>query len=155
MPVSKPAPRLLWIALIFLVVIGIAAVTRRTLVLFWPGEFGGKASPAAALDVGFARHMALTLIHLLPGGLFLAFAPLQFVPSIRQKHLQVHRWMGRVLVVCGLIIGVSALIMSYKMNIGGPNETAATTFFAFVFLTCLMKAYRTSGGRKWSVIASG
>jgi hypothetical protein len=31
--------------------------------------------------------------------------------------------------------------MSYKMNIGGPNESAATTLFAIVFLICLIKAY--------------
>src|SRR5258708_3189505 len=43
---SKRATRLLWTAVIFLVVVGIAAVTRRTLVLFWPAQFaGGKASP--------------------------------------------------------------------------------------------------------------
>ncbi len=134
MPVSKRFTRFLWAAVIFLVVIGSAAVTRRTLVLFWPGLAGGKASLAAALDAGFARHMVLTLIHVLPGGLFLVLAPLQFVPRIRQKHLQFHRWMGRALVFSGLIVGISALIMSYKMNIGGPNETAATTLFAIVFL---------------------
>ena len=27
------------------------------------------------------------------------------------------------------------------MNIGGPNETAATTLYAIVFLFCLIKAY--------------
>ena len=27
------------------------------------------------------------------------------------------------------------------MNIGGANETAATTLFAIVFLICLVKAY--------------
>jgi uncharacterized membrane protein len=161
MPTSKRSSRFVWTALIFLVVIGIAAVTRRTLVLFWPGMFGGRASPAAALDAGFARHMVLTLIHILPGGLFLALAPLQFLPSIRQKHLQVHGWMGRVLVVCGLIIGVSALLMSYKMNIGGPNETAATTLFAIVFLICLIKAYRhirrkeVERHREWMIRAYG
>ena len=32
--------------------------------------------------------------------------------------------------------------MSYTMNIGGANETAATTLFAIVFLFCLVKAYR-------------
>lgn len=102
MTTSKRATRFLWTAVTFLVVIGIAAVTRRTLVLFWPGTVGEKASPAAALDLGFARHMALTLIHILAGGLFLVLAPLQFMASIRQKHLQLHRWMGRVLVLCGL-----------------------------------------------------
>jgi uncharacterized membrane protein len=158
---SKQASRFLWTAVIFLVVMGIAAVTRRTLVLFWPGSVGGKASPAAALDAGFARHMMLTLIHILPGGLFLVLAPFQFVPSIRQKHLQLHRWMGRVLVVCGLIVGISALVMSYTMNIGGPNETAATTLFAIVFLFCLIKAYRhirrqeVARHREWMIRAFG
>jgi uncharacterized membrane protein len=158
---SKRATRLLWTAIIFLVVIGIAAVTRRTLVLFWPGSVGGKASPAAALDAGFARHLMLTLIHILPGGLFLVLAPLQFMPSVRQKHLQLHRWMGRILVVCGLIIGGSALVMSYTMNIGGPDETAATTLFAIVFLFCLLKAYRhirrkeVACHREWMIRAYG
>src|ERR1700693_5819004 len=115
MPVLKRTTRFLWIAVGFLVVIGIAAVTRRTLVLLWPVQFTGEASPAAALDAGFARHIALTLVHILPGGLFLVLAPLQFMPSIRQRHLQVHRWMGRVLMVCGLIVGISALVMSYTM----------------------------------------
>jgi hypothetical protein len=31
--------------------------------------------------------------------------------------------------------------MSYTMNIGGPNETAATTLFAMVFLVCLTRAF--------------
>src|SRR5215472_8808812 len=100
MPVSKRASRFVWFAVIFLVVIGIAAVTRRTLVLLWPAQFGGGASnPAAALDAGFARHMALTLMHILPGVLFLGLGTLQFMPSIRQKHLEFHRWSGRFLVV--------------------------------------------------------
>jgi uncharacterized membrane protein len=162
MLVSKRAGRFLWTAVIFLVVIGIAAVTRRTLALFWPAQFaGGKSNPAAGLDAGFARHLALTLVHILPGGLFLALAPLQFMRSIRQKHLQFHRWSGRVLMVCGLIIGVSALIMSYTMNIGGPNETAATTLFAIVFLFCLIKAYlhirrkEVERHREWMIRAFG
>jgi len=160
MPVSKRAIRFVWTAVIFLVVIGLAAVTRRTLVLFRPGSMGGN-SPAAALDAGFARHLVLTLIHILPGGLFLVLAPWQFMPSIRQRHLQLHRWIGRVLVVCGLIIGVTALVMSYTMNIGGPNETAATTLFAIVFLYCLIRAYRhirrkeVARHREWMIRAFG
>lgn len=31
--------------------------------------------------------------------------------------------------------------MSFAMNIGGANETAATTLFAIAFLICLLKAY--------------
>ena len=142
MTVSKSSRRFVWVVVVFLVVVGIAAVTRRTLVLLWPGTFGGSQSnPAAALDAGFARHMVLTLVHILPGGLFLTLGTLQFMPNIRQKHLRFHRWSGRFLLVLGLVIGASALIMSFRMNIGGPNETAATTLFAIVFLICLVKAY--------------
>ena len=161
MSVPKRVARILWFAVCFLVLIGLAAVTRRTLVLLWPSMFGGNFAPTAALDAGFAKHRALTLVHILPGGLFLSLALLQFVPGIRQKHLQFHRWMGRVLVVCGLIIGVSALIMSFTMNIGGPNETAATTLFAIVFLFCLVKAYRhirrkeVARHREWMIRAYG
>jgi len=134
--------RFIWTGVILLGLIGVAAATRRTLVLFWPAVFAGKNSPAAALDIGFAKHMALTLVHILPGAIFLVLAPLQFVPAIRDKHLNVHRWLGRILLISGLVIGTSALVMSYTMNIGGANETAATTLFAIVFLFCLVKAYR-------------
>lgn len=162
MSVSKSASRLLWFVVIFLVFIGIAAVTRRSLVLIWPQHFGGGTSnPAAALDTGFARHAALTFIHILPGALFLGLAPFQFSHSFRQKHLQLHRWSGRVLVITGLVIGMSALVMSFKMNIGGPNETAATTLYAIVFLICLVKAYlfirrkEIARHREWMIRAYG
>lgn len=142
MALPQRATRFAWIGVILLAVIGVAAAMRRTLVLFWPEVFAGKYPPAAALDTGFARHMALTLVHIIPGALFLVLALLQFVPRIRANHLEFHRWLGRILVVTGLVIGVSALVMSFTMNIGGPNETAATTLFGILFLFCLVKAYR-------------
>ncbi len=142
MGASPRTSRILWIGVAFLVFVGVATVARRTIVLLGLGTLGsGGANPAAALDAGFAPHKWLTLIHILPGALFLTLATLQFMPNIRRKHLNFHRWSGRFLVVLGLIIGISALVMSVKMNIGGANETAATTLYAIVFLFCLVKAY--------------
>lgn len=162
MAVPKTVRRLLWFAVIFLVVIGIAAVSRRSLVLLWPGRFGGGASnPAGKLDAGFASQAALTFIHILPGALFLGLAPFQFSESFRRKHLRLHRRMGTLLVISALIIGVSALVMSFRMNIGGSNETAATTLFAIVFLFSLIKAYRYAlqrnivRHREWMIRAFG
>jgi len=161
MAVRQRATRLVWIGVIVLALIGLAAATRRALVLFWPAVFAGKYPPAAAMDIGFAKHMALTLEHIVPGALFLVVGPLQFVPAIRTKHLRVHRWLGRILVVSGLVIGTSALVMSYTMNIGGPNETAATTLFGVLFLFCLIKAYQhirrkeVAQHREWMIRAFG
>jgi len=140
MSVPKHVRRLLWSAVVFLVLIGIAAVTRRSLALLWPQRFAGNPA-ASGLDSGFARNAALTFVHILPGALFLGLAPLQFVPGFRQRNFKFHRRMGTLLVICALIICGSALMMSFSMSIGGPNETAATTLFAIAFLICLVKAY--------------
>jgi uncharacterized membrane protein YsdA (DUF1294 family) len=40
-----------------------------------------------------------------------------------------------------MIIGGTALVMSPSMAIGGANETAATIFFAILFLFALVKAF--------------
>ncbi len=71
----------------------------------------------------------------------MVLGPLQFVRRIRSRHLQFHRWSGRVFVSVGLVVGLSALAMSYTTSIGGANETAATTLFAIVFLFDLVKAF--------------
>ena len=62
--------------------------------------------------------------------------PLQFSSTIRARHLRWHRWSGRVFIGCGLIIGSSALVMSFTMkSIGGVNQAAATIFFSALFCT--------------------
>ena len=159
--VGKRATRWVWAGAIFLSVIGVAAASRRTLVLVWPQRFAGKFPAAAALDAGFARHPVLTFLHITLGALFVILALLQFVPAIRAKHLAFHRWAGRFLVVTGVVIGVSALVMSYTTAIGGANETAATTLFAILFLLCLINSYRhirrkeVAQHREWMIRAFG
>ena len=133
--------RILWGTTVFLALVGIAAVMRRTVVLLWPGSLTSPPNLAAALDSNFAKHRGLTLVHILPGLAFMVLGPLQFAGSIRSRDLRFHRWSGRLLVSAGLVIGVSALLMSFKATIGGANETAATTLFALIFLFDLVKAW--------------
>jgi hypothetical protein len=133
--------KVIWTAVVLLVVIGIAAASRRTLVLLVPSTASTRVPAAANLDKHFSGHKTLTLVHIIPGALFLLLAPLQFAGTIRAKQLWWHRWSGRILVVLGLVIGISALMMSYTASIGGANETAATTLFAILFLAFLGKAF--------------
>ena len=101
-----------------------------------------RVAQFAALDDVFARHPVLTLVHILPGILFMILGPLQFSAGIPARHLRWHRWSGRVFVVCGLVIGVSALVMSFGMPaIGGVNQAAATTLFGAYFLVALCRAF--------------
>ena len=141
---ARPKPalvRLLWLITSVLVAIGIAVVIRRTLHLLAPSRALSNATGTAELDAGFARHSLLTFVHILPGGLFLVLCPFQFVRRLRNRRPGLHRWMGRVIIILGLITGITALVMSPQMATGGVNEMAATMLFASIFLFALIKAF--------------
>jgi uncharacterized membrane protein len=68
--------------------------------------------------------------------------PWQFSAAIRARHLRWHRFSGRLFVICGAIIGISALVMSFAMPaIGGVNQAAATAIFGMFFLFALGRAF--------------
>jgi uncharacterized membrane protein len=131
--------------------IGCAVAIRRVVEL-WPTIVHGYQPPALAadprlaqlgrLDNLFARYPYLTLVHIIPGFLFMILGPLQFSSTIRARHLKWHRRNGLVFLCSGAIVGVSALIMSFAMPaIGGVNQAAATTLFGSFFLFGLGKAF--------------
>jgi uncharacterized membrane protein len=127
-----------------LVVIGIAAVVHRAILVVpslsagVPSVDSGARGPAALDDLS-ARHPLLTLAHILPGAVFLVLAPVQFSARVRARSLTWHRWSGRLLVAAGVVVGVSAFDMGFRMPIGGPIQTAATAVFAAFFLVALAK----------------
>lgn len=144
LPRVKPRPalvRILWSITLLLVLIGVVIVIRRTLQIFAPSPAPAGFPEAAAMDAGFTRHPVLTMVHIIPGLLFVVLGPLQFIRSLRSRRPRLHRWMGRVFIASGMVIGITALVMSPQMAIGGVNETAATMLFATVFLFALIKAF--------------
>ena len=150
----KPRPaviRILWLLTLVLALIGVGIAIRRMLHLFAPSPAPSNFPEAAALDSGFARHPVLTMIHIVPGLLFMALGPLQFIRKLRTRRPRLHRWTGRVVVVSGLIIGGTALVMSPQMAIGGANETAATMLFASVFLFALVRAFLCIRRRRFAL----
>jgi hypothetical protein len=69
------------------------------------------------LFAGFDEHPWLTAAHTIPGLLFTILGPLQFVRTLRTRRPRMHRWMGRVMMASGAIVGISALVMSSRMAI--------------------------------------
>ena len=142
--------RALWVGVALLSVIMIAVATRRILHLWAPGP---------DLDAGFVRHPWLTLAHIIPGLVFVVMGPLQFVAELRRRRPALHRWTGRVFLGSALAIGITALIMSPQMAIGGGIEIAATTVFGLLFLFALGKGFaairarRIAEHRQWMIRA--
>ena len=137
--------KLVWFAAGLLAAIGMAAATIR-IVLLARGSRGGAV---AAVDDTFATHAGLTLIHIVPGLLFLVVAPLQFVPTIRGQRPNLHRWIGYSVFVLAAIIGISGFAMTAQMAIGGLNERAAILTFDSLFLLFGCKGYLAARKREF------
>ena len=161
---ARPEPRapaiLLWCGVILLSAIGVAAAISRGVFL---EDFGTRADPLRErfldvlglsdphasqrpedlrrFDSRFADHPILTVLHILPGGIILVLAPLQFSSRIRSRHIRFHRWSGRFLVAAGLVAGVSALFFGLRVPFGGFGERSATAVFGGLFLFAVVRAF--------------
>ena len=137
---NRTLTRFLWIAVIFLAFIGLAVVTRRTIVLLKPGALSSPRNPAADLDAHFESERTLVLTHILPAMLFMVLGPLQFVRGLRSRYPQGHRWSGRIFLAASAVVGVSGLKLAFGKTVGGLDEKAAIALFGTFFLLSLAKA---------------
>jgi hypothetical protein len=135
---SDKARRVMWVSLIVLCVIGGAAAVRRMVALAYPAKNGPP--PLIDLDALFVAKASLTLAHIVPALALVLLVPFQFSRRFRTRHLKAHRWIGRVIMVLGLIVGVSGLALLEK-PVGGAAEVTAILFFDALFLVSLTKAY--------------
>jgi hypothetical protein len=135
---SARADRRLWIALLILCAIGAGAVIRRIVALGTTPL--ARSSEFAGLESHFAGKAGMTLLHIVPSLVFVLLVPLQFVPSFRRRYPQLHRWVDRVIMGLGVVIGISALWLSAH-PVGGLAEGTATIFFGCFFLFSLAKAW--------------
>ncbi len=143
--IRHPDKRFRWLkfAMYFLAVLGIAMVIRRTLVL--SGIMSTANVPKAfSFDKGFSDHPGITLLHIIPGALFMMLGLIQFSPGIRSRYIQFYRWSGRAFIVDAYIVGLTALILPFvKQPIGGITEAVGIVFYSIVFLTCMSLALKS------------
>jgi len=151
--------RLLWVGVALLVLIGVGAVVGRGV---FPGDFARRAEPArqevlAALDREdplaaqrpaeidrfddrFGDDPLMTMLHILPGGLLLLLAPLQFSSRIRNRHIPFHRRLGRVLVGSAVVSALAGFYFGLLMPYGGAREAAAIVLFGGILLAAVTLA---------------
>jgi len=85
--------------------------------------------------------------------------PLLFVKQLYNRYVHLYKWIRIFYFVSAYTVGVSAIVISYTVAIGGANETAAATLFALLFLFSLTKAliYISNGNfalyREWMLRA--
>ena len=120
---------------------------------------GDAPGPVDPYDAGFVQNPGLTLLHMVPGLAFVILGPLQFVTKIRTRYINLHRWCGRIYVVSGMFVGVTALFLGVVVGFAGPIETSAVTFFAALFLIFLglavfhIRRHKVAAHREWMIRA--
>jgi uncharacterized membrane protein len=126
--------------------------------------FVGVAASAAHYFVepynpGFVEYPTIVALHVVLGGVYLLFAPFQFVKRIRSRHLGYHRRMGRVLVALGLVVGATALFVGLVIPFSGWAERVLIALFGGLFLFALGKGFvhvragRVGLHREWMIRA--
>jgi uncharacterized membrane protein YozB (DUF420 family) len=128
----------MWTGMILLCVIGGAASIRRIAALAHPLQ--NAPAQLVALDAAFAQKPVLTLLHIVPALVLVILVPFQFSRRFRNRYLRAHRWIGRLCISLGLVIGLSALGL-IRNPIGGALEVSAILVFDAIFLTSLIKAF--------------
>jgi hypothetical protein len=150
--------RTFWVAIVALCTIAVAVSIRRLAVLAAPSP-GGDAT-SAALDTFFAARPLLTGGHAVLGLLLALGIPIQLSARVRTRYPHVHRWMGRCLLLIGIVLGVTAYGMM-RAPVGGWVETSATSLYGTAFLAALVLAWRhirqgdVARHREWMLRAIG
>ncbi|RLV49194.1 DUF2306 domain-containing protein [Nocardioides mangrovicus] len=124
------------VGVLLLVIVGFAVVR---VVTDWPHILDGTV-PADDFAKRYVAHPWFGYLHIVPGLVYLLGAPLQLSRRFRTRHYLLHRRLGRVLVGCGVLSGLLALVMGVLYPWGHATESAATVVFGTWFVGCLLRA---------------
>jgi uncharacterized membrane protein len=86
---------------------------------------------------GFARHPLVIRTHVVLGALYLALALPQLAPGVRRRRPELHRALGRVAVLAGVLAGLTALVATALFPYSGPLAMLVVGPFAAWFVVSL------------------
>jgi uncharacterized membrane protein len=110
-----------------------------------------------AMRAAFESHRAAILVHIFASVVALALGPFQFSAKMRIRHLALHRWLGRLYLGVGVLVGgLAGLFMAFHA-FGGSAARVGFAFLALAWLytgSCAYLAIRAGNAvahRRWMV----
>lgn len=89
------------------------------------------------------------LTHMLIAPAALLLGPFQFLPGLRARHPQVHRWSGRVYVAACVVAGLGALATTPFAS-GGPVAGLGFGILAVLWVAATLGAWRAAVHRQFA-----
>lgn len=127
-----------WTLALLILIVLVSAAMRVSIDL--PNVAAGEVPDEGEFDRRYALHPVLAYAHILPGVVYLVGAPLQLSRRFRERHLAVHRRLGRVLLPAGIAAGILGVAFGTLFPFGGPLEASATVVFGAYFVVALVTA---------------
>ncbi|MGG6897916.1 DUF2306 domain-containing protein [Rhizobium sp. BR 315] len=90
------------------------------------------------------------LMHMLIAPIALLLGPFQFIPGLRAKYPQAHRWSGRVYVTACVVAGTGGLAASPYAS-GGPVAGLGFGILAVLWLGTTLGAWRAAVQRQYAL----
>ncbi|HEX7171350.1 MAG TPA: DUF2306 domain-containing protein [Candidatus Limnocylindria bacterium] len=143
---GRGASGTIWSAVVVLIAIVVVFVGIR-LATDVPNLTSGTIPDEGTFEHRYARFAWLAYAHILPGVLYLLIAPIQLWRGFRNGHFVVHRRMGRVALLAGIVSGIFAIVFGAFQAFGGLLQASAAIAFGAWFLVALATAYRAIRGR--------
>lgn len=97
----------------------------------------------SSYNQGFAEYRLISVMHFIPGFLFMALGPLQFVPELRQRYPYWHRQAGKVFMASAAVALLSGLVMVVLFPFAGLSEQLCIFFFGGIYGYALVMAWRS------------
>lgn len=130
-------PPVLWL----LGALAIYSALDRMLITY--GALLTGVMPADPANAHYVKHALLISFHIIPGLLFLVLGPLQFVASIRARWPKAHRISGRIFIVSGFMMAISAIAINIVFPpFGGIFKSIAVYIFSLAQIVTLTIALR-------------
>lgn len=109
------------------------------------------------MQQAFTSHATAIYIHVFSAVLAMALGPLQFSARIRTHYPKVHRWLGRIYLGTGVLIGGLAGLYIAQYAHGGPVSQLGFSVLALLWLYTGLRAYlsvragKIAEHRQWMV----
>lgn len=99
------------------------------------------ATPLATIAIGS---------HFLTGGVLLLLGPIQLIGGIRRAVPALHRWLGRLYVVCAGLAGMGGIgFIASKGAIGGVVMSAGFGIYGALMMLCAVLTYVSARERRY------
>lgn len=137
---ERTGDRAAWILIGLLLLVMIVFVGIR-LAIDVPNVLSGSVPDESLFEHRYAVHAWLAYAHILPGAVYLMLAPFQLSRGFRNRHLELHRRVGRVAIIAGVTSGIFAIAFGLFLSFGGPLQAAAAVVFGAWFIGAFVVAY--------------